>query len=215
MVCIPFFLSMFTNFVTQLAEIAPPPNSANPYASSLPGSASRRHNLQRYLQQMADLQPKLLLVGEAPGYRGCRISGIPFVSRHILRQGLPHWGLFGETNGYQLPPDFPGIEREASATIMWQSVAFLPSPPLLWNAFPLHPHRPGQPASNRAPARPEVELGEPFLRQLLAQFAIKTVVAVGNQAAQALTNWHIPHQKVRHPSHGGKQAFQEGLRLVG
>ncbi len=206
---------MFAHFVEQLASIIPPPNCANPYAPALPGSASRRHNLQRYLQQMASHAPHLLLVGEAPGYRGCRISGIPFVSRHILRQGMPPWDLFGQANDYQLPPDFPSIEGEASATIMWQSVAFLSSPPLLWNACPLHPHRPGQPASNRAPTCQEVQLGKPFLRQLLALFPIKTVVAVGNQAAQALTNWHIPHQKVRHPSHGGKQAFQEGLRLVG
>ncbi len=206
---------MLAYFVQQLAQTTAPPNCANPYAPTLPGSASRRQNLQLYLQQMADHNPHLLLVGEAPGYRGCRISGIPFVSRYILRQGVPQWDLFGETSGYQLPPDFPGIEREASATIMWQSIATLDTPPLLWNAFPLHPHRPGKPASNRTPARHEVELGEPFLHQLLTLFAIKTVVAVGNQAAYALTHWHIPHQKVRHPSHGGKQAFQEGLRLVG
>lgn len=206
---------MFSQFLTQLTTSEPPPSCVNPYAVSLPESEKRRHNLQRYLTQMAGHQPRLLLVGEAPGYRGCRISGIPFVSRQILRSGIPAWGLFGATNGYLIPGDLPGIEAEASATILWQALANLDRPPLLWNACPWHPHQPAKPASNRTPASHEVAAGEPFLRQLLALFAVHTVVAVGNQAARALTNWGIPHRAVRHPAHGGKQGFVEGVTKLG
>ncbi len=35
----------------------------------------------------------------------------------------------------------------------------------------------------------------------------RQVVAVGSSAHHALKKWSIPHQLVRHPSHGGKKAF--------
>jgi hypothetical protein len=35
-------------------------------------------------------EPTLLLVGEAPGYRGCRMSGITFVSeRQLVEEAIP------------------------------------------------------------------------------------------------------------------------------
>ena len=48
----------------------------------------RRHNLTRYLSAMEQSRPTLLLVGEAPGYRGCRLTGIPFTSSHTLVQEM-------------------------------------------------------------------------------------------------------------------------------
>ena len=42
------------------------------------------------------IQPGYLLIGEASGYQGCRISGIPFTSERLIMEGvvprLPHEG---------------------------------------------------------------------------------------------------------------------------
>jgi uracil-DNA glycosylase len=162
---------------------------------------------------MQQQQPAILLVAEAPGYRGCRLSGIPFVSPAILQSGAAS-GWFGLGNGWQPNSEWPEIQGEASATIVWETLEEVRPLPLLWNAFPFHPHQPGQPRSNRPPKRSELEWGRPFLHHLLQLFPIQTIIAVGNKAEQALTAWGISHSKVRHPSHGGKQAFMYGVRQM-
>jgi uracil-DNA glycosylase len=125
-----------------------------------------------------------VLVGEAAGYRGARVSGIPFTSER------------------QLTGRGPG---EASATIVHRTLAALEieNDVLLWNVVPTHP---GTATSNRAPTRAEVAAGRPFLLELTRG---RTVVAVGRVAATALD---VPY--VRHPSHGGAVAFAAGLRTM-
>src|SRR6266487_651279 len=51
------------------------------------GAATRCERLRTYLEARA--QAPLLLVGEAPGYRGARISGIPFTSERQLTGSGP------------------------------------------------------------------------------------------------------------------------------
>jgi uracil-DNA glycosylase len=169
--------------------------------------------LRRYLDQMQPRRPVILLVGEAPGYRGCRLTGIPFVSPAIL-QASTMSGLLGADGGWQSSGEWSNIQRESSATIVWETLAGLRPLPLLWNAFPFHPHQPGRPQTNRTPKRSELEWGRPFLHHLLQLFPIQTIIAVGNKAEQALTSWEIAHSKVRHPSHGGKLAFMTGVRQI-
>jgi uracil-DNA glycosylase len=72
------------NLIHQLATAVPPANCENPYLGERPFASQRRHNLKTYLQLLAQQRPTHLLIGEAPGYRGCRLTGIPFVSPHIL-----------------------------------------------------------------------------------------------------------------------------------
>jgi len=74
---------------------------------------------------------------------------------------------------------------------------------LLWNVVPTHP---GTETSNRAPRRDEVVEGLPFARELARG---RRVIAVGRLAEAALG---APY--VRHPSHGGAQAFRAGLRRL-
>lgn len=201
-----------SRFVQQLAAFSSTHTLTNPYQPNISKfNDRRRHNLVTYLAQMDSFQPHLLLVGEAPGYRGCRLTGIPFVGHELLCEGHEALGLFGIEAGYQPVEEWTLIRREASSTIVWQSVAQLSTLPLIWNACPFHPHQPGDPQTNRTPKVGEIGLGRPFLRHLLDLFPIKQVVAVGNKAEFALTRWDVPHQKVRHPSHGGKRQFQEQL----
>jgi len=147
-----------------------------------PGAALRRARLSDYLELHADAP--LLLVAEAPGFRGTRISGIPLTSERQLSGTGP---------------------SEATATIVHRVLAELGllQSVLLWNVVPTHPHLPGKPASNRRPTRDEVEASRPFLDALAHG---RSVLAVGRVAEVALG---MPG--IRHPSHGGANAFRAGL----
>ena len=88
-----------------------------------------RGRLERYLD--ARRHAAVVLVGEAAGYRGARVSGIPFTSERQLTGEGP---------------------AEATATIVHRVLAHLgvEDEVLLWNVVPTHP---GSEASNRRPTR--------------------------------------------------------------
>ena len=143
-------------------------------------SELRRVRLRRYLS--AHAHADVVLVGEAAGYRGARISGIPFTSeRQLTGAGA----------------------AEASATIVQRVLQELGvvGDVLLWNVVPTHP---GTATSNRRPTSAEILAARPFLDELTRG---RRVVAVGRIAAEVLA---APY--VRHPSHGGAAKFAEGLR---
>jgi uracil-DNA glycosylase len=145
-------------------------------------SASRllRDRLGEYLAVRAEVG--IVLVGEAAGYRGARVSGIPFTSERQLTGSGP---------------------AEATATIVHRVLERLGlgDEVLLWNVVPTHP---GTATSNRRPTRDEVEKSRPFLQDLTRD---RIPIAVGRVAAEALD---VPY--VRHPSHGGAAEFEQGLR---
>ncbi|MFC0682682.1 uracil-DNA glycosylase family protein [Lysobacter korlensis] len=199
-------------FVHRVASTPAGPNTANPFEFSGEPNAIRRRNLTRYLRQLAERRPRVLLVGEAPGYRGMRITGVPFTNTVLLRNGVPHFGLFGEASGYELPPVPPGVAPEPTATVMWQTLVELDFLPALWSAFPLHPHRPGVPLSNRTPTGGEAAEWSWSWRALRELLEIERVVAVGNIAAASLARSGYDVPRVRHPAHGGKVKFASGLR---
>jgi uracil-DNA glycosylase family 4 len=148
----------------------------NQYAAS----SLLRERLGAYLAGRADAP--VVLVGEAAGYRGARVSGIPFTSERQLTGSGP---------------------AEATATVVHRVLATLGAEDqvLLWNVVPTHP---GDATSNRRPTRAEVHAAAPFLDELTRG---RTVIAVGRLAAETLG---APY--VRHPSHGGAAAFEQGLR---
>jgi uracil-DNA glycosylase len=142
-------------------------------------SRLRRERLAAYLDARAEA--RTLLVGEAPGYCGARVSGVPFTSERQLTGTGP---------------------AEATATIVQGVLAELglETDVLLWNVVPTHP---GTATSNRRPSAAEVEAGLPFA---LALARGRRVVPVGRLAHAALGGPYL-----RHPAHGGAKAFRSGL----
>lgn len=208
-------MKQITDFVHDLANTQPCHDSVNQYAHDNPKNAIRRANLTRYLQQMHTLKPKIMLIAEAPGYRGARLTGVPFSSRAILQDGIDGVPLFRLENGYQLPDDTENTAwKEATATIVWNTIHRFSPPPLNWNSYPFHPHLPDKPLTNRKPHKPETEIGKHFLTRLIAMFDIEHIVAVGNTAEATLNAMNIPCEKVRHPAQGGKNDFVTGIQKL-
>jgi hypothetical protein len=192
-----------------LQYFPPSDHAFNPYAHP-----TRRDNLARYLRHAQARGDGVLMVMEAPGYRGCRLTGIPVTSRQVMLEGVPALQAFGD--GYTDAPEagFEAYYREQSATIVWELLARLNVLPLLWNAFPLHPHQAGKPASNRTPTPAEVTQGRALLAQALEAFAPRKVIAVGNVAHSTLIALGVACHKVRHPAQGGKHDFVAGMERV-
>jgi len=158
-----------------------------------------------------DCIPEFILAGEAPGYQGCRYSGIAFTSERLLGEGaIPRIPvLTGRLSTRRLP------FSEPSATIVWKTLYRLgiADRTILWNAMQLHPHRPDKLWSNRTPTPNEIRLGEPALRILIETFPAAKIVAVGKKSEGLLREMGIPIVgSVRHPANGGATEFAAGLR---
>ena len=153
----------------------------NQYAEG-PRAPLLRERLVAYLESRA--AARILLVGEAPGYRGARVSGIPFTSERQLTGSGP---------------------SEATATIVHRVLRELEleDDVLLWNVVPTHP---GTAISNRLPSSGEVRAGLALFRPLAVG---RRVIAVGRVAERALRT-----RGIRHPSHGGAADFRTGLASV-
>ncbi|MFF2028882.1 uracil-DNA glycosylase [Arthrobacter sp. NPDC058192] len=204
--------SSISDFIDRLASVETGPQCNNFFNHAVPGNAQRRRNLEIYLQEMLDRSPQVLLVGEAPGFRGMRITGVPFTNRTIFEGPANRFGLFGPGKGYVLPAEAAGVASEPTATVMWEVLAELEFLPLLWSACPWHTHAPGRPMSNRTPTSAETALGTPFWQSLTELFPIESVVAVGNVAHRSLQRSGLDAPKIRHPAHGGRAKFKLGLQ---
>jgi uracil-DNA glycosylase len=204
------------SFIEMLAAATVAPDAYNQYALGDKNNDIRRHNLRLYFQQMMEREPSILFVAEAPGYRGNRLTGLPFVSRKILLEGIPELDLFGVQRGYRNTDD-PGFEKilgEQSATIVWNTLREYGITPQIWSAFPFHPHQPDKPLTNRAPRRDEIATGKIFLQKVIEMFAFTRVIAVGNVAEGTLRSLGIDCVKIRHPAQGGKNDFVRGIQSL-
>src|SRR4029450_2314654 len=138
-----------------------------------------RRRLEGYLA--AREHARFLLVGEAPGYRGARVSGGPFTSERQLTGAGP-----AEATAATVRATLEELELEEDT--------------LCWNAVPTHP---GTETANRHPTRAEIEAGSRFLEQLARR---RRVLAVG-RVAEAATGaaYVLP------PRHGGAEGLCDAL----
>ncbi len=200
--------------IDDLARLPASERLFNPYApDGGENAAIRRSNLRRYLVDMQRRSPHALLLAEAPGYRGCALTGIPVTSERIMLASVDRWGLFGE--GYRATSGQPRGVAEMTATILWETLAeYAAVPPVIWNTLPLHPHRPGDSQSNRTPTVAEQRMGIPFVEAVLGLFDIRLVLAVGRKAQRTLAEMGVEALPLRHPSQGGKAEFVAGIRAA-
>ena len=187
----------------------------NPWLQSDPttdlapdAAADRLHRLRAHLSVAATC----VLIGEAAGYQGCKVSGIPFTSeRLILTSAIPRIAV---------PPSrLSSRERpwsEPSATTVWKTLHALgiAERTVLWNAYPWHPHKPGTLHSNRTPTRTERLAGVPVIQALLRAFPDARVFAVGRNAQESLAELGVAATALRHPSMGGARQFAQQLHAA-
>ncbi|MFJ4220827.1 uracil-DNA glycosylase [Curtobacterium luteum] len=177
----------------------------------------RRANLATYLDTVGRTA-SMLLVAEAPGWRGMTNTGVPFTS---MRELGPE---------YLVPPE-PTAPWEASSRVVQAVLAEWSGPlPVAWAVFPHHPLAAPDRLTNRTPRPAEVRAGAPVALALLdALRTLRTdarpnadggmesavrVVAVGRKAQGALALAGIDAVAVRHPAQGGAAQFTAEMRAL-
>lgn len=182
----------------------------NPWGESCPTETEKNGYLarRRRLEIHMDRSPRVVIIGEAPGYQGCRYSGVAFTSERLLYQGaIPGMGVVPRITTRPRP------WSEPSATMVWEALyqLGLAEETVMFNAVPWHPMGTDGIHSNRTPTPAEVEAGAPFLQQFLAIYPGVPVVALGNTAAGLLERIGVQASAVRHPANGGAPKFRAGM----
>lgn len=164
----------------------------------------------RRLAQHLDVDARLILVGEAPGYQGARYSGVAFTSERLLLEGrIPRV----EAPAHRLTRrSWPF--SEPSGTTLWNALhgSGLAAQTVIWNSLQLHPYPAGEVHSNRTTSASEVRLGAAALKRLVMAYPSARILAVGKKAENALHTLDVECMAVlRHPARGGATQFTQGL----
>lgn len=187
------------------------PGLFNPWCDHCPDDLPHNGPEQKLARLAAhlDCTPKIILVGEAAGFRGCRRTGIAFSSEFQLCEGsLPRLPKEGRLTRRHIP------FKESSATIVWRALRDLQlaDSTVVWNALQMHPHRPDERNSNRTPRAAEMAMGAGAMRILAEAFPSARIVAVGVKAEKLLRKMGLkPFATVRHPAKGGSTEFAAGM----
>lgn len=154
-------------------------------------------------------------IGRDLGYRGGRRTGLALTDDVHVSQHAERWNVRAErqTMGEAV--------SERTAAVIWGMLDQIDEPVFLWNVFPLHPHEPGLPFTNRQHNACERKAGEEILSLLLDLLRPRRVLAVGNDAFAAATRVSSQYTvtQIRHPSYGGQRQFERqvadlyGLRV--
>ncbi len=198
-------------FVDALADLSFK-DAFNPYSDACDdfdqdnAPAIRRMNLKLVLDAAIERKVDTIWIARDLGYRGGRRTGLALTDEAHLTD---HSVLYGDLPLYRATKGPALAERTAS--VIWQTLNRIQRPVFLWNVFPLHPHEPGDPQSNRCHTRSERNACRPLLSWLLDVLEPSVVVAVGRDAQLALADLGIDAVKVRHPSYGGQSDFISGI----
>src|SRR5437899_6603164 len=191
----------------------------NDISRHAPGT--RRKHLRAYLCKRLG-KARLVVIGEALGYRGGHFSGIPMTSERILLGkkkdvGIESKQVFASIKPHRTstPEKCPDGFSEPTATIVWSTLLRLglrPEQFVLWNAFPWHSFdsRRGM-LSNRMPNKSEQVAGLTVLKVFLELFPGEQVVALGKIAAAQLEKLNVNAQCIRHPASGGAKLFRQQI----
>lgn len=204
-------LSVVEDFVAMVADLRF--NDAfNPYSDvcsdfDRPDAAAiRRANLTAALDAALTKGVDSVWIARDLGYRGGRRTGLALTDEVHLGA---HASLLG-TEGFQRSTLGP-VAAERTATVIWRMLIEIRRPVFLWNVFPLHPHEPGHPMTNRSHTRSERHACRHVLVTLLNLLSPQSVLAIGRDAEMAMADLGIPAKQVRHPSYGGQPEFIAGI----
>lgn len=186
----------------------------NPYSSrcslcDLDDAPYRRSKtLLAILQAAQAVEIDSIWIGRDLGYRGGRRTGLALTDDLHLPVHTRRWGLSTER------PTSGAPMGERTAAVIWSVLALIHTPVFLWNVFPFHPHKSGEPLSNRSHNSHERRLGEDFLAELILLLQPQRLVAIGNDAGHTAARFsdscEVVH--VRHPSYGGQREFVRQIR---
>jgi len=189
-------------------------NAFNPYSDRCPrfdnldAPKQRSKTLHQMLEAAAERKIDAIWIGRDLGYRGGRRTGLALTDDVHSAVHLARWGV-----EYQRPTVGDQV-AERTASVIWQLLSQIDASIFLWNVFPLHPHLPNDPFSNRSHNSAERKAGQAVLLQLIEFLNPRRLVAIGNDAALACHE--LPHActvtKVRHPSYGGQTQFESEIR---
>jgi len=204
-----------TEFVDSLRELRFE-NVFNPYSDrcmvhDVADAPSRRaQTLLDLLEAAIETEVDAIWIGRDLGYRGGRRTGLALTDDVHLSSHASRWNISIEraTTGTEM--------KERTAAVIWKMLAVVTEPIFLWNVFPLHPHEPNDPFSNRTHRPHERLVGEELLAELINMLRPRRLIGVGNDAAEVASrlaqNCEFAH--VRHPSYGGQTEFIEQIQLL-
>jgi uracil-DNA glycosylase len=174
----------------------------------------RRDQFRAYFSERIG-SARLVLVGEALGYRGGHFSGIPMTSERMLLAGQRVLSGIAPQRTSKPQKSLRGFS-EPTATMVWNALLELGLSSeqfVLWNAFPWHPFNAKRGLlTNRKPSADELRQGAPILERMLELFRCETVIAMGLVAAAQLERIGRGATRVRHPANAGAALFRKQLR---
>lgn len=166
---------------------------------------TRLNNLRSMLHSVPPGQCTMW-IGRDPGYRGARRTGVPLTDEFHLSVAAKRY-----TAGRFEKATRTGIVKERTAAEVWRLLSATNDAPLMWNVFPLHPHRSEDSFSNRLHNRKERDAGLMYLDWLIKSFQPKMIVALGRDAYEGINKLGYGSIYVRHPSYGGQSEFRKCL----
>lgn len=185
-------VSHHTNLFNQYSDV-------NPIYDRPDAHIIRRNNLITYISQLR-LPIKVMFIGIAPGYAGCRFTGIPFTSEDSL---LGNGRVSFFTDDYeQASKSSPRWEQ--SSTNVWKSLERVSTHQkrhlFMWNVVPFHPFG-GTPLSNRDPIQDEVDEYSEMCRDIVNLLKPQRLAAFGRiPHKQLLKTLGTDIQYIKHPS---------------
>ncbi|HWM93582.1 MAG TPA: uracil-DNA glycosylase [Thermoanaerobaculia bacterium] len=186
-----------------------PYRDEDPALDQLGAARQRRRNLEAYLERVGE--PRLMLLGEALGFRGGRFSGIAFTSERQLAGPAERRLPWATDPPFRPTSRNPALWLEPSGSVVWDAIGGKAGGVLLWNSFPWHPSGAAGPLSNRTPERSLFLANLHILERLLEEVEGTRVVAVGRTSQAALAALGVEAPAVRHPAHGGAGLFRQQL----
>ncbi len=188
----------------------------NPYADRCPvhdapsAPTIRAKVLKKMLEAAVEMEIDALWIGRDLGYRGGRRTGLALTDDIHIQAHAARWGISAER------PTQGEVVAERTAAVIWGVLSKIEARIFLWNVFPLHPHEPRDPFTNRSHNSHERSAGEEVLRHLISLLKPRRLIAIGNDAASVACRVTDVGDivQVRHPSYGGQVQFLRQIRSL-